>query len=97
MTFTKDDILKALATVEEPDLKKDLVTLEMISNIETTENSTSFTVILTTPACPLKELIRKSCEEAIHTLVDATIKVTVNMTSDVTSTRDDAPILPGVK
>ncbi|MDH5367887.1 MAG: Mrp/NBP35 family ATP-binding protein [Cyclobacteriaceae bacterium] len=97
MTFTKEDILKALSTVEEPDLKQDLVTLKMISDVEVSENTTSFTVILTTPACPLKELIRKSCEDAIHNLVDTTIKVTVNMSSDVTSVRDDGPILPGVK
>lgn len=97
MKFSKEDILKALSTVEEPDLKQDLVTLKMISDVEVSENATSFTVILTTPACPLKELIRKSCEEAIHNLVDTTIDVTVNMTSDVTSVRDNAPILPGVK
>jgi len=97
MSFTKEDILKALSTVEEPDLKKDLVTLGMITEVKVDEKKVSFTVILTTPACPLKEVIRKSCEEAIHSLVAKDIMITINMTSNVTSTRDNTPILAGVK
>ncbi len=97
MGYTSEDILKALSTVEEPDLKKDLVTLNMIDNVVVDGSKVSFTVILTTPACPLKEVIRKSCENAIHSLVDASLEITVNMTSDVTSTRDNTPLLPQVK
>ncbi|WP_337040521.1 Mrp/NBP35 family ATP-binding protein [Emticicia sp. 17c] len=96
-TITKEKILQALSTVEEPDLKKDLVTLNMIRDIEVGVNQVSFTVVLTTPACPLKELIRKNCTDAIHNLLSKDIKVTVNMTADVTSIRNNAPVLDGVK
>jgi len=97
MSYTKEDILKALSTVEEPDLKKDLVTLNMIDQIEIKGNAVSFTVILTTPACPLKELIRNNCTEAIHKHVSPDLQVVVNMKADVTSIRSNSPVLPNVK
>jgi ATP-binding protein involved in chromosome partitioning len=97
MGYTREDIIKALSTVEEPDLKKDLVTLNMIDHVVVDGDKVSFTVILTTPACPLKEVIRKSCESAIHKLVSSDLEITVNMTADVTSIRDNTPLLPQVK
>jgi ATP-binding protein involved in chromosome partitioning len=95
--MNKEDIRKALSTVQEPDLKNDLVSLNMIQNIEIKGNQVSFTVVLTTPACPLKELIRKNCEEAIHKLVSTEAKVFINMTASVTSIRDNTPLLPQVR
>nr|WP_293835218.1 Mrp/NBP35 family ATP-binding protein [uncultured Arsenicibacter sp.] len=95
--LTKESVLAALSHVEEPDLKQDLVTLGMIKDIELGIDQVFFTVVLTTPACPLKELIRKRCEDAIHTHIGPAIQVKVNLTADVTSTRYNAPVLPGVK
>lgn len=89
--------MKALATVEEPDLKKDLVSLGMITDLEVQGNEVKFTVVLTTPACPLKELIRERCVNAIKTLVSADAIVTIGMTDRVTSSRTAGPVLPGVK
>ena len=97
MNFTKEDIIKALSTVQEPDLKQDLVTLNMIKDVEVKNNDVSFTVILTTPACPLKELIRKSCIDAVHEHVSTELNVTVNLTAEVSTGRLGAPVLPGVK
>jgi ATP-binding protein involved in chromosome partitioning len=97
MNFTEADILKALSTVQDPDLKKDLVSLGMIKNIVIKEGQVSFSVVLTTPACPLKEKIRKDCEEAVHKTVGKDVKLDIHMTSSVTSQRDNAPLLPGVK
>jgi ATP-binding protein involved in chromosome partitioning len=96
MTITNEDVLKALSTVEEPDLKKDLVTLNMIKDVKVEGNKVSFTVVLTTPACPLKELIRNNCTAAVQKL-DASLQVTVNLIADVSSTRSNQPMLPGVK
>ncbi|MBB5286502.1 ATP-binding protein involved in chromosome partitioning [Rhabdobacter roseus] len=96
-TLNKEKVLKALSTVQEPDLKKDLVTLGMIQDIEIGVGQLSFTVVLTTPACPLKELIRRSCEEAIHTLISPEVEVKVNLTANVTSIRQGASLIPGVK
>ncbi|RCR70472.1 Mrp/NBP35 family ATP-binding protein [Larkinella punicea] len=95
--LTKESVLNALGHVEEPDLKRDLVTLNMVKDIELGVDQVRFTVVLTTPACPLKELIRKRCVDAIHTYIGPDIEVIVNLTADVSSTRFNAPVLPGVK
>ncbi|WP_027302932.1 Mrp/NBP35 family ATP-binding protein [Rudanella lutea] len=95
--LSKESVLEALGHVEEPDLKRDIVSLNMVKDIELGIDQVMFTVVLTTPACPLKEVIRKRCEDAIHTHIGPTIEVKVNMTADVTSTRMAAPVLPGVK
>src|SRR5690606_41734647 len=87
MPITEAAIVDALRTVDDPDLKKDLISLNMVKDIKINVNEVSFTVVLTTPACPLKELIRKSCEEAVHKLVSSELKVDITMTADVTSSR----------
>jgi len=98
MAITKEQVLDALRYVEEPDLKKDLVTLNMIRDIEIDGKNVGFTVVLTTPACPLKSLIEKACINAIVYYVDPEAKVSVTMTADVTSRRaDNQTLLPGVK
>lgn len=95
--MTNDEILKALSTVQEPDLKQDLVTLNMVRDIEINGDDVSFTVILTTPACPLKDLISNDCIKAIKSLhKDANVKV--NFESSTTTIRaDKTSVLPGVK
>lgn len=97
MSYTQSDILKALSTVEDPDLKRDLVSLNMIKDVKTEPHKVSFTVVLTTPACPLKEKIRQDCEEAVRRVVGAAVEIDIRMTSSVTTLRDNTPILPGVK
>ncbi|MFY0685621.1 MAG: Mrp/NBP35 family ATP-binding protein [Cyclobacteriaceae bacterium] len=97
MGVTKEQVLKALKEVQDPDLKQDLVTLNMIKNIDIEGNKISFDVVLTTPACPLKEMIRKDCEGAIERHLGAEVDLAINMTSSVTSIRDEGPVLPGVK
>jgi ATP-binding protein involved in chromosome partitioning len=98
MRISKEEILKALSTVEEPDLKKDLVTLNMIKDVEINGEAISFTVVLTTPACPLKELIKKNCTEAIHKLIGSSYLVDIKLTAEVTSGRNgQGPLLPHVK
>ena len=96
--MTREDILKALSNVQEPDLGKDLVTLNMVKDIEIDGLAVSFTVVLTTPACPLKDLIMNACINAVKILVNKAAIVTVNFTSNTTSNRKDAKtVLPGVK
>src|ERR1041385_2709652 len=98
MSITKEQVINALRYVEDPDLKKDLVTLNMVHDIEINGKEVSFTVVLTTPACPLKELIQRACVNAIIHYVDKDADVKVTMSSNVTSRRGDAgALLPGVK
>ncbi|SKC86631.1 Mrp/NBP35 family ATP-binding protein [Ohtaekwangia koreensis] len=95
--ITSADILKALSTVEDPDLKRDLVTLNMIKDVKVEPKKVSFTVVLTTPACPLKEKIRQDCEDAVEKVTGPDVDIYILMTSSVTTLRDNAPLLPGVK
>jgi ATP-binding protein involved in chromosome partitioning len=97
MTFSQSDILTALSRVEDPDLKRDLVTLGMIKDIKVSNEKVSFTVVLTTPACPLKEKIRLDCEQAVRKVVGEAVQIDITMTSSVTTLRDNAQLLPGVK
>lgn len=93
-----EEILKALGNVQEPDLKKDLVTLNMVRDIVIGDNKVGFTIVLTTPACPMKELIRRDCERAIHEHVDEGLEVVVDFTANTSSIRVDlTSVLPGVK
>jgi ATP-binding protein involved in chromosome partitioning len=87
--MTENDILKALGTVEEPDFKKDLVTLNMVEDIKIENNTVSFTVVLTTPACPLKDLIKNRCFDAIRSMINKDIAIKINFTSRTTSLRTD--------
>jgi ATP-binding protein involved in chromosome partitioning len=93
--ITKEQVLQALGHVEEPDLKKDLVTLNMIQDIHIEGNAVSFSVILTTPACPLKAMIENACRNAILHFISKDAVVNINMTSRVTSQKNTG--VPGVK
>jgi ATP-binding protein involved in chromosome partitioning len=97
MKFSEKDIIAALSTVQDPDLHKDLVTLNMITDVQVGSDKVSFTVMLTTPACPLKEKIRKDCEEAVRKVIGQDLELDITMSSSVTSSRDKAPVLTGVK
>src|SRR5580698_8016509 len=94
-TITKEQVLQALGNVEEPDLKKDLVTLNMIQNVHIDGYHVSFSVILTTPACPLKAMIENACRNAIQYFVSKEAVVHIDMTSKVTSQKNTG--VPGVK
>lgn len=96
--MTQDDVLRALSAVQEPDLGKDLVTLNMVRDIIIEGAYVSFTVVLTTPACPLKDKIKHDCIQAIKTTLNKDATVAVNFTSSTTTIRaDKSTVLPGVK
>jgi ATP-binding protein involved in chromosome partitioning len=96
--MTKEKVLEALSNVQEPDLGKDIVTLNMVKNIEIEGNYVSFTVQLTTPACPLKDMIKNACVNAIKLLVSKDAVVNVKFDANTTSKRtDNGALLPKVK
>jgi len=82
MTITKEAVLAALSKVQEPELHQDLVTLNMIRNLEIAADKVTFTVMLTTPACPLRGRIDKEVREAVMT-VPGVKTIEVKMDSDV--------------
>jgi ATP-binding protein involved in chromosome partitioning len=95
---TKDKILDALRHVIDPDLKKDIVTLKMIDDIKIEGKKISFKFTLTTPACPLKDVLKKAAVDAIHKYADKDLEVEIDMSSKVTSFRTESEnILKDVK
>lgn len=95
---SKSDIINALSLVNDPDLKKDLVTLNMVKEVEIKDKSVFVTVELTTPACPLQGKIENDCIQSIHDNVSSDLVVTIHFTSNVTSVRTGKEdMLPGVK
>lgn len=97
MTITQHQVLEALKRVEDPDFRKDLVTLKMVEDILIEGTSISFTIVLTTPACPMKEKLDADCRAALEEDLGTGISVQINFTSRVTTMRGDLNLLPGVK
>lgn len=64
-TPTQEAILAALSNVNDPDLHKDLVTLNMIQDLTIEDNSVKFTIMLTTPACPMKDQMKSEAYTAV--------------------------------
>ena len=56
--------------------------LKMIEDLEVSSEHVAFTVVLTTPACPLKELIKSNCEEAVRKVVGEEVKLEITMSSN---------------
>lgn len=96
--ITEEQILKALSTVIDPDFGRDIVTLHMVKDVKGGEKEVSFTVELTTPACPLKEKIENDSIEAVHRFLGEDVTPNIKMSSRVTSNRRDNKIqLPHVR
>ena len=89
MVITKEAVLKALGYVQDPDLNQDLVTLNMIKDVEVNGKKIAFTVVLTTPACPLKEKIKNDCLDAIAQHLGDDVEADINMTAEVTQNPND--------
>ncbi len=66
--ITEDEVLQALSTVIDPDLHQDIVTLNMVKEIQIEGSHVAFKVELTTPACPLKEQIEADCRNVVSAL-----------------------------
>jgi len=79
--ITRDAVLAALSKVQEPELHQDLVSLGMVRDLNIEGDAVSFSVMLTTPACPLRGKIEKEAREAVEAL--GASKVTVKLDSDV--------------
>ena len=93
--LTEEAVLTALRTVQDPDLHKDIVSLGFVKNLKIEGNRVSLTVELTTPACPVKELLHQQVKDAVLALgVDA---VEVEMSARVRQTNENVDLVPGVK
>lgn len=89
-------VLEVLKTIMDPDLHKNIVSLGFVKNMKIDGGSVKFDVELTTPACPVKEQLKKECETKVLT-IDGVKRVEVSMTSQVRTTQHNKEILTGVK
>lgn len=92
MIITEEKVLAALSHVEDPDLKKDLVTLKMIKDVKIDDKNVSFTLELTTPACPMKDMLKNACINAVKHFVSAEAEIDINITSRVTKPMDTSQL-----
>ncbi|WP_199137849.1 Mrp/NBP35 family ATP-binding protein [Pedobacter sp. ASV12] len=88
MIITNEQVLAALRHVEDPDLKKDLVTLHMIKDLKIEGQTIGFTLELTTPACPMKDMLKNACINAIKHFVTPDAEININITARVTKPLD---------
>jgi len=94
---SRDEVLKALSSCIEPELRRDIVSLGMVQNLVVEGGRVSFDYVLTTPACPLKGLMQIEAETAVRKVAgvkDVKIKMTAKVHKDV---RLGSSLPPGVK
>ncbi len=92
-------VLNALRQIRDPDLHRDIVALNFVRDIAIQGNDVSFTIELTTPACPVRDEMKAQAIRAVREAVPGVGNVAVEMTSNVTRRQapQQADILPGVK
>ena len=82
---SQEMVLAALRKVQDPELRRDLVSLNMIRDLKTEGDRVSFTIVLTTPACPLRDTIEQDARQAVAALPGVSvvdIKVDANVPTD---------------
>ncbi len=93
-----DSVLEVLRPVQDPELRKSLVELNMIRNVAIADGTVSFTLVLTTPACPLREFIVEDCQRAVKTLPGVQeVKVEVTAETPHQKSLPDRTGIEGVK
>lgn len=96
---TEAAVLQALRAVRDPDLHRDIVDLGFVQDLRICAGSVAFKIELTTPACPVKDLMKSQAEQAVRAL-PGVADVKVEMTARVTASRPllgDKGSIPGVK
>ena len=96
---TEAQVLQALRAVRDPDLHQDIVALNFVKDLRICGNNVAFSIELTTPACPVKDLMKSQAERAVMA-VAGVAKVEIEMTARVTSSRPvlgEKGLIPGVK
>lgn len=97
MIVTEKQILEALKKVIDPDLKRDIVSLGFIQNIRICEGKIAFKLELTTPACPVKDILKQQCEDLVLSL-QGVDEVFVELTSKVPNRQiQKEDLIPDVK
>ena len=99
MSFTESDIKKALSFVVEPDLKKDIIELNLVTNIQTEGTKVSFDLQINNPAMHNKKRVIEACEMHLNRILATTVELDVTITPIPKSPETPAQnkVLPNVK
>src|SRR3982751_24271 len=97
MPLTREQVTAALRTVQDPELFKDIVTLNMVKDIRIDGGTVEVTVELTTPACPLKDVIEKDVTNALRKVGAENVKLNLTASTRGPSTARRSDALPQVK
>jgi len=92
----KQSVMEALRAIEDPDLHRDIVELGFIQNLRACGGNVAFDIQLTTPACPVKDQMKKQAEELVSALPGVD-KVVVNMTAQTRQAPQVRNMIPGVR
>ena len=95
--LTHDAVIDAMRTVQEPELGRDLVTLDMVKNVVIDGSSLSMTIELTTPACPLKDEIERTTNAALGAIGATDVVITWGAMVRRSQPRQAEQLVPGVK
>lgn len=87
MTTIRDRVMAALSTVIEPELNRDIVSLNMVRDLEVENGVAQFTIVLTTPACPLKDVFIERCNNALLDKVAGINEIRINWDAQVPTDR----------
>src|SRR5688572_33454010 len=97
MPLDRDQVMAALRTVRDPELFKDIVTLNMVKDVRVDGRHVHVNVELTTPACPMKDVIRKDVEAAVRKAGADSVHVELTANTRGTPTGEQKHVLPQVK
>ena len=81
--LTEESVLDALRMVKDPDLKRDIVALNFVKDLQISRGDVSFTIELTTPACPVRDQLKTAAEKAIRDTIKDVGRIDIGMTSKV--------------
>lgn len=97
-TITQDQVLNALRAVKDPDLGRDIVALGFVKEVKICDGIVGITIELTTPACPVKDLMKNQAAQVVRAIPGVT-QVNVTMTAQVRPTRSQQKdaLIPKVK
>jgi ATP-binding protein involved in chromosome partitioning len=99
-TVTRDDVLRVLSTIQDPDLRRDIVSLGFVQDLRIEDGEVAFSIVLTTPACPVKDQMKAAAERVVRALPGVR-NVHVEMKANTMAARGrlapNEPVLPGVR
>ncbi len=87
MSTIEAQVMRALGTVIEPELNRDIVSLNMVRDLSVRGGVAEFTIVLTTPACPLKDVFVERCQAALVGAVEGVESLRINWDAQVPSDR----------